>query len=27
MVGEALVLGVLKVGDIEKTEGCRQASF
>lgn len=25
MVGEVLVPGVLKVGDIEKTDGCRQS--
>ncbi len=26
MVGEVLVPGVLKVGEIDKTEGCRQAA-
>lgn len=26
MVGEVLIPGVLKVGDIEKTDGCKQAA-
>ncbi len=26
MVGEVLVPGVLKIGDIEKTDGCKQAA-
>ncbi len=26
MVGEVLVPGVLNVGDIEKTDGCKQAA-
>ncbi len=26
MIGEVLVPGVLNIGDIEKTDGCRQAA-
>ncbi len=26
MAGEVLILGVLNVGDINKTDGCRQAA-